>query len=306
MANSVFEALEAGIGTTTKTLSPELNRKYSRLREIFADMGQVVIGYSGGVDSTLVLKVAADVLGTNAVAVTGDSEAFPQGEVDAALVVAEDMGVTVTRVRTHELSNPNFAVNTSNRCYHCKTELFTELQKVATERNIPWIADGSHSDDGKPGDHRPGLKAAEERGVRSPLREAGMTKADVRALALHLNVPNWDKPSFACLSSRFPYGTNITADLLARLDGCEKCLRDLGFRQFRVRHHDTVARIEVEPQDIVRVVELRERIFARFKELGYTYVSLDLEGYRSGKMNDTLAQKSNIVPLSALEFRTKS
>ena len=305
MANPVLETLQQGSERGISELSPELNSKYSRLRQIFTEMGEVVIGYSGGVDSTLVMKVAADVLGKRAVAVTGDSEAFPQGEVDAALEVAEAMGVTVTRVRTHELANPNFAINTSNRCYHCKTELFSELQKVATERNIPWIADGSHSDDGKPGDHRPGLKAAEERGVRSPLREAGMTKADVRELALHLGVPNWDKPSFACLSSRFPYGVHITAELLAQLDGCEKFLRELGFRQFRVRHHDTVARIEVDPGDITRVVEMRERIFARFKELGYLYVTLDLEGYRSGKMNDTLIQKSTIVPLSSLEFRRK-
>ncbi|HLJ21577.1 MAG TPA: ATP-dependent sacrificial sulfur transferase LarE [Stellaceae bacterium] len=288
---------------TRAPLSPELAEKYTRLREIFREMGELVLGYSGGVDSTLVMKVAHDVLGPKAVAVTGDSEAFPQGEVDAALEVAAEMGVQVTRVRTHELANPLFAVNTSNRCYHCKTELFTELRTVAEARGIRWIADGSHADDGRPGDHRPGLRAADERGVRSPLREAGMSKADVRALALHLGVPNWDKPSFACLSSRFPYGTSITAELLAQLDGCEKYLRQLGFRQFRVRHHDTVARIEVEPQDIPRVVELREQIFARFKELGYTYVTLDLEGYRSGKMNDTLAQKSNFVPLAALESR---
>ena len=298
MSTATLEATAAG-------LSSELTEKYARLQTILREMGQVVIGYSGGVDSTLVMKVAHTVLGENAVAVTGDSEAFPQGEVDAALEVAQAMGVTVTRVRTHELANPHFSVNTPNRCYHCKTELFTELQQVARERNIPWIADGSHSDDGKPGDHRPGLKAAEERGVRSPLREAGMTKADVRALALHLGVPNWDKPSFACLSSRFPYGTHITAELLARLDGCEKYLRELGFRQFRVRHHDTVARIEVETQDLLRVVENREAIFARFKELGYTYVTLDLEGYRSGKMNDTLSQKLNIVPIASLERRVK-
>src|ERR1041385_1826294 len=261
---------------TQTELSPELAEKYARLQAILREMGQVVLGYAGGVDSTLVLKVAHDELGENAVAVTGDSEAFPQGEVDAALQVAGAMGITVTRVRTHELSNPHFAVNTPNRCYHCKTELFTELQTVARERRIPWIADGSHADDGRPGDHRPGLKAAEERGVRSPLREAGLTKAEVRALALYLGVPNWDKPSFACLSSRFPYGTQITAELLAQLDGCEKILRELGFRQFRVRHHDTVARIEVEPQDLMRVVEHRAAIFARFKELGYTYITLDL------------------------------
>jgi pyridinium-3,5-biscarboxylic acid mononucleotide sulfurtransferase len=223
--------------------------------------------------------------------------------VDAALDVAGAMGVIVTRVTTHELSNPHFSINTPDRCYHCKTELFSELRKVASERGIPWIVDGSHAEDGRPGDHRPGLRAAAERNVRSPLREAGMTKADVRALALHLGVPNWDKPSFACLSSRFPYGTEITAELLARLDGCEKYLRELGFRQFRVRHHDTVARIEVEPQDIVRLVELREPINERFKELGYTYVTLDLEGYRSGKMNDTLRRNPNLIPLASLETR---
>jgi uncharacterized protein len=287
-------------------LTPELDTKYAALRDLLRDMGQVVIGYSGGVDSTLVLKVAHDVLGENAVAVTGDSEAFPQGEVDAALEVAEAMGVTVTRVRTHELANPHFAVNNPNRCYHCKTELFTELRTVAEERGIPWILDGSHSDDGRPGDHRPGMRAAAERGVRSPLREAGMTKADVRALALHLGIPNWDKPSFACLSSRFPYGTEITAPLLAKLDACEKYLRELGFRQFRVRHHDTIARIEVEPADIVRVVELREKINARFKEIGYTYVALDLEGYRSGKMNDTLSARPDLVPITAIKIAGKS
>lgn len=267
-------------------LSPGLNEKYQHMRALIRDMGSVVVGYSGGVDSTVVLKVAQDVLGKNAVAVTGDSEAFPQGEVDAALKVAEEMGVEVVRVRTHELSNIHFRVNNPDRCYHCKTELFTELGDVAKERGIPWIADGSHADD--IGDHRPGLKAGEEHSVRSPLREAGIHKVEIRELAAYLGLSNWDKPSFACLSSRFPYGTHITAELLARLDGCEKFLRELGFRQFRVRHHDTICRIEVEPQDIPRLIELRESVNARFKELGYTYVTIDLEGYRSGKMNDTL------------------
>ena len=300
-------ATRTDLTPTEGELSEELAAKYDLLRDILRDMGEVVIGYSGGVDSTLVLKVAQEVLGERAVAVTGDSEAFPQGEVDAALEVADAMGASVTRIRTHELANPNFAVNTPNRCYHCKTELFTRLEEVATAQNIRWIADGSHGDDGKPGDHRPGLRAAHERGVRSPLREAGMGKADVRALALHLGIPNWDKPSFACLSSRFPYGTQITAGLLAQLDGCERFLRELGFRQFRVRHHDTVARIEVEPHDLLRVVEHREAINTRFRELGYTYVTLDLEGYRSGKMNDTLAlpnetqtPAANVVPIGAI------
>lgn len=281
-------------------LSPELQAKYDRMRSILAEMGEVVVGYSGGVDSTVVLKVARDMLGEKAVGVVGDSEAFPQGEVDEALKVAAEMGVEIVRVRTHELSNIHFRVNNPDRCYHCKTELFTELRQVAEERGIRWIADGSHADD--VGDHRPGMRAGEERGVRSPLREAGIHKAEIRELAAYLGLSNWDKPSFACLSSRFPYGTTITAELLARLDGCEKFLRELGFRQFRVRHHDTLCRIEVEPQDIARVVELREQINARFKELGYAYVALDLEGYRSGKMNDTLKKgDAATIPLSAVK-----
>ena len=266
--------------------SPELLRKYERLRAILLDMGEVVVGYSGGVDSTLLMKVAHDALGDRALAVTGDSEAFPEGEVDSAMQVARELGWEVVRTRTHELSNIHFRVNNPDRCYHCKTELFSELRQLAESRGIRWIADGSHADD--VGDHRPGMIAADEKGVRSPLKEAGITKAEIRELALQLGVPNWDKPSFACLSSRFPYGTQITTELLARLDGCEQHLRNLGFRQFRVRHHDTVCRIEVEPQDITRLIELRESINLRFKELGYAYVAVDLEGYRSGKMNDTL------------------
>ncbi len=280
-------------------ITPELQAKHRRLQQILRDMQRVVVGYSGGVDSTLVLKVAHDALGANAIAVVGDSEAFPQGEVDAALEVAAQMGVEVVRVRTHELSNIHFRVNNSNRCYHCKTELFTELRDVARERGIPWIADGSHADD--VGDHRPGLKAGEEHQVRSPLREADLHKSEIRALAAFLQLPNWDKPSFACLSSRFPYGTEITAELLAQVDGCEKLLRTLGFRQFRVRHHGNMCRLEVEPQDIARVIELREEINAGFKAQGYTYVTLDLEGYRSGKMNDTLPRtETGLIRVEAI------
>lgn len=283
---------------TQSRLSPSLEARFQRLQDILRDMGEVVVGYSGGVDSTLVMKVAHDVLGDRAIAVTGDSEAFPAGEVDAALTVAEEMGVEVVRTRTHELANPHFRVNNPDRCYHCKTELFTRLREVSEERGIRWIADGSHADD--VGDHRPGMLAGEEKGVRSPLREAGIGKAEIRELAAYLGLSNWDKPSFACLSSRFPYGTEITPALLDRLDQCEKFLRQAGFRQFRVRHHDTVCRIEVEPGDIPRLVEMREEVNARFKQLGYTYITLDLEGYRSGKMNDTLGRTSSVVPLSAI------
>ena len=274
--------------------------KVAVLRGIVREMQSVVIGYSGGVDSSVLMQVAREELGANAVIVTGDSEAFPQGEVDSALATANAMGIEVTRVRTHELANPHFAVNTPDRCYHCKTELFGELRKVADERGVRWIADGSHADDGKPGDHRPGFRAAKETNTRSPLREAGFTKADVRRLAAEIGLPNADKPSFACLSSRFPYGTQITAELLAQIDGCEKFLRELGFRQFRVRHHDTIARIEVEAQDFGRILEQREAIQARFKEFGYAYVALDLEGYRSGKMNDTLTHRADFVPMASL------
>jgi uncharacterized protein len=212
------------------------------------------------------------------------------------------MGVEVVRVRTHELSNIHFRVNNPDRCYHCKTELFSELREVADARGIRWIADGSHADD--VGDHRPGMRAGDEKGVRSPLREAGIHKSEIRELAAYLGLSNWDKPSFACLSSRFPYGTEISKELLDRLDRCERVLRELGFRQFRVRHHDTLCRIEVEPQDIPRLIAVREEVTARFRELGYLYVTVDLEGYRSGKMNDVLKKTDSVtVPVSAI-FRT--
>ncbi len=285
--------------TPAGALSPELEAKYRRLREILTEMGAVVVGYSGGVDSTLVLKVAHDTLGTKTLAVIGDSEAFPQGEVEAALKVAREMGVEVVLRATHELKNERFRVNNPDRCYHCKTELFSVLAEVAQERGIRWIADGSHADDA--GDHRPGMRAGEERGVRSPLKEAGIGKEEIRRLAQHLGLSNWDKPSFACLSSRFPYGTVITPQLLAQVDGCEKYLRELGFRQFRVRHHDTVCRLEVEPQDFPRVLALREQITARLRELGYLYVTLDLEGFRSGKMNDALkARAGSLIPVETI------
>ncbi|MCX7926400.1 MAG: ATP-dependent sacrificial sulfur transferase LarE [Fimbriimonadales bacterium] len=270
-------------------MTPELQVKYGRLQAILQEMGAVVVGLSGGVDSTLLVKVAYDTLRDRCLAVIGKSEAFPEGEIEQALQLARQIGVRVRIVPTHELQNPLFQVNRPDRCYHCKTELFSVLRRVAEEEGIPWIADGSHADD--VGDYRPGMRAAQEHGVRAPLLEAGLTKADIRALAKHLGLPIWDKPSFACLSSRFPYGTVITRDLLQRVDKAERYLRELGFRQARARHHDTILRIEVEPQDFERVLHHAADIVAHMKSLGYLYVALDLEGYRSGKMNDALKSR---------------
>ncbi|MFN3690075.1 MAG: ATP-dependent sacrificial sulfur transferase LarE [Fimbriimonadales bacterium] len=271
-------------------MTPELQAKYERLQAILREMGAVVVGLSGGVDSALLTKVAYDTLGDRCLAVIGKSEAFPEGEIEEALRLAQQIGVRVRVVPTHELQNPLFQVNRPDRCYHCKTELFGVLRRVADEAGIPWIADGTHI--GDMGDYRPGRRAAQEQGVRAPLLEAEFTKADIRALAKHLGLPVWDKPAFACLSSRFPYGTVITRELLQKVDRAERYLRTLGFRQVRVRHHDTLVRIEVEPHDFERVLQHAPDIVAQMRSLGYLYVALDLEGYRAGKMNDVLQRNT--------------
>ncbi len=272
-------------------MTPELESKYRRLQTIVRELGSVVIGYSGGVDSTLLLKVAVDVLGDRAFAVIGKSATYPSREYEEAVRNALIIGARYEEVATEETDNLKFLENPPDRCYFCKTELFGKLQSIAQERGVPWIADGTITDD--LGDFRPGLKAKNEQGVRSPLLEAEMSKSDVRAISRHLDLPTWEKGSFACLSSRFPYGFPITREALAKVDAAETVFRDLGFRHFRVRHHDAkTARIEVGAEEITRLLndDLRTSIVGRLKTIGFTYVTLDLQGYRTGSMNEVLAE----------------
>jgi uncharacterized protein len=274
-------------------LSEMTQKKYDRLVEILRSMGSVAIGYSGGVDSTLLLKVAVDTLGMRAVAMIGRSETYPTREFEEALSVASAIGVRSIVVLTEETDDLKFRENPADRCYYCKTELFGKLDEIARAEGLRWIADGTIADD--TGDFRPGMKAKAEKAVRSPLLEAGLGKAEVREISKHLALPTWDKPSFACLSSRFPYGTAITRENLARVDQAETFLRDKGFRVFRVRFHDeNTARIEVSAAELPRLLDpgLREGIVDMMKNLGFIYVTLDLQGYRTGSMNEVLSRET--------------
>lgn len=270
-------------------LSATVDEKYANLQAIVREMESVAIGYSGGVDSTLLLKVAVDVLGNKAAAMIGRSETYPTREFEEAVQIAESIGARYVVVNTEETDILKFKENPVNRCYFCKTELFGKLDQIAAREGLRWIADGTITDD--VGDFRPGMKAKSEKNVRSPLLEAGMSKAEVRELSRHLGLPTWDKPAFACLSSRFPYGMSITKENLKKVDSAETLLRDEGFRFFRVRFHDEkTARIEVGPQELNRLLDegLRDRIVAHLKQLGFIYVTLDLQGYRTGSMNEVV------------------
>jgi uncharacterized protein len=267
-------------------MQPITQGKYLSLQAAVTSMGSVLVAFSGGVDSALLLRVAHDVLGDRAVAATGLSQSYAPEEMDEAKEVARQIGARHLMVTTMELTDPRYANNSHQRCFFCKSELYGKLRQTADEEGLTHVVDGTNADD--VGDFRPGLRAARELGVRSPLQEVGLTKAEIREISQELGLQTWDKPAAACLSSRFAYGDPITVAKLKQVANAESFLRSLGYRGFRVRHHDTLARLEFPPELVSEVIERSDEIVAGVKAAGYQYVALDLEGYRLGSMNEVL------------------
>jgi pyridinium-3,5-biscarboxylic acid mononucleotide sulfurtransferase len=268
-------------------IDPQLADKLAHLERVLASLESAVVAFSGGVDSSLLLTVAVEVLGARVLAVTATSETYPERELIEARSLARQLAVRHREVVSEELDIPEFKHNPRNRCYYCKKELFGKLRAIAAEEGLSHVLDGTNIDDRS--DHRPGRQAAEELGVRSPLDEAGFTKDDIRELSRQLGLPSWDKPAFACLSSRFPYGTAITAERVNRVGRAEEALRELGFRVLRVRYHDSVARLELGPEEFALACgPLRDEVCRLVMESGFVYVAIDLQGYRTGSMNEAV------------------
>lgn len=270
-----------------------LHEKHRKLKEYLSGLGSVAVAFSSGVDSTFLLRTAHEVLGDDVIALTARSCSFPGRELKEAEEFCKSEGIRHIIIESEELAIDGFKQNPKNRCYLCKKELFSKMVQTAEEEGIKYVAEGSNLDDN--GDYRPGLKAIAELGIKSPLREAGLTKDDIRALSKEMGLKTWDKPSFACLASRFVYGETITEEKLAMVDKAEQLLLDLGFRQVRVRIHGDIARIEILPAEFAKLMEdaVRDKVNSTLKNLGFSYVAMDLEGYRSGSMNEAFFNKTD-------------